>query len=126
MQSSTKCGNCKKGLPDEKGADRKPCPYCGSLVRDFGILIQETITIHAKVGLKKFTSGKKKAQQEAVIGDDLHRDTGEWRKLERNIDRENDRYTETVINSAGNVVNQSDEPLSKHRGHGNAKKEKLR
>jgi hypothetical protein len=55
-------------------------------------------------------------------GDDLHRDTREWRTLNRAIDRDNDRYTETITSPTRGVVRDVDEPLSQHRGHGAAKR----
>jgi hypothetical protein len=32
------------------------------------------------------------------------------------------RYTERIVDAAGNVVRDVDEPLSDHRGHGTAKR----
>jgi len=32
------------------------------------------------------------------------------------------RYTERIVDAAGNVVRNVDEPLSEHRGHGTAKR----
>jgi hypothetical protein len=40
----------------------------------------------------------------------------------RVVDREGDRYTERIVDAAGNVVRDVDEPLSNHRGHGTAKR----
>ena len=76
------------------------------------------------VGMKKVDphrKGRKKVLQEQKIGDDFHRKSKSWRKLERVIDRENNRYKETVTDSSGKVLLSCDEPLSEHREHGNAK-----
>jgi len=44
--------------------------------------------------------------------------------VERIIDRENDRYFERVTDyETGEVIRECEEPLSKHVGRGNAKKE---
>jgi len=70
------------------------------------------------------TPGVNRPRIEFVEGDDLHRDFGRWMKLSRQIDRENDRYRETVVDpKTGRVVHECDEPLSEHRGHGSAKRE---
>jgi hypothetical protein len=43
-------------------------------------------------------------------------------KVERTIDRDTDRYRETVtMIESGEVIRSVDEPLSDHRGHGSAK-----
>lgn len=67
-------------------------------------------------------AGKVKPYREWVSGDELHRDSGERRRVERVIDHENDRYTEHITDAAGNVVRDVDQPLSEHRGHGGAKR----
>ena len=41
--------------------------------------------------------------------------------MERTIDRRNDHYRERIVDSEGNVVRDVDEPLSEHRGRGDAK-----
>lgn len=46
---------------------------------------------------------------------------------ERLIDWGNDRYKEVVTDpETGIIVHHCEEPLSKHRGHGSAKKTKLK
>ena len=43
-------------------------------------------------------------------------------KLERHIDRDNDHYHEKVTDpETGEIIHESDEPLSEHQGHGSAK-----
>jgi hypothetical protein len=59
---------------------------------------------------------------EAKIGDDLHRKSGRWMKLERRIDREENHYYEKITDpDTGKIIHLSDEPLSRHQGHGSAK-----
>ena len=59
---------------------------------------------------------------ELVSGEDLHRATGQWNQLTREIDRQNNRYKEVIVNSqTGEVVRHVDEPLTDHRGRGSAK-----
>jgi hypothetical protein len=67
--------------------------------------------------------GKGKIKIEQLVGDDLHRTSGKWYKKIRVIDRENDRYLETVTDpETGEVVHHCEEPLSEHFGHGSDKK----
>jgi len=59
---------------------------------------------------------------EQLMCDDLYRNTGKWRKRVRVIDRENNRYLETITDpDTGEVVHHCEEPLIDHRGHGSAK-----
>jgi ribosomal protein S27AE len=121
----TYCGACGAAI-DEPGntlpPDRKPCPSCGSLARNFGASMQETLTLREKLGLKHKRRGYKKPIYESISGDDLHRKSGEWNKLTREIDRENNRYREIIVNpTSGEVLRNVDEPLSEHTGRGSAK-----
>jgi hypothetical protein len=66
--------------------------------------------------------GKVKPYRETFTGFGYHRDTREWRQVCRVVDRDSDHYTERIVDAAGNVVREVDEPLSQHRGHGAAKR----
>lgn len=47
---------------------------------------------------------------------------GKLVRVHRTIDKDNDRYTEKVIDiQTGEVLHECDEPLSKHINHGTAK-----
>ncbi len=62
---------------------------------------------------------------EQVVGYDLHRKTGRWMRLQRVIDRVNNWYREIIHDpKTGEIVHQTDEPLTEHQGHGDAKKPK--
>jgi hypothetical protein len=72
--------------------------------------------------LKHKRPGHKKPIYESVSGDDLHRKSGQWNHLTREIDRENDRYKEVILNpTTGEVIRSVDEPLTEHTGRGSAK-----
>lgn len=124
--SNVQCGQCKTPLnepSDLPTEERPPCPECGSLSRHKLGTINSSIPFHSKVGYKAKRRGKGKPFIEGVAGDDLHRATGKWNRLERMIDRENDRYKEVIIDlETGRVVRHVEEPLSDHQGHGTAKK----
>ncbi len=69
--------------------------------------------------------GEKKPFIEQVSGDDLFRDTGVWRKLDRVIDRDNAAYKEVITDpKTGKVIKHCEEPLSKHTGHGSVQQKK--
>jgi hypothetical protein len=76
---------------------------------------RESVRVKARHGEKG------KPYRETFNGDDLHRDSGEWRKVTRVIDRENDRYSERVVDEQGRVVREVDEPLNQHINRGAAK-----
>lgn len=122
---STFCGACGGPIGEPATtlpAEKKPCPLCGSLTRNFHAHVTESLTVREKFGMKLKRPGIKKPVYESVAGDDLHRATGQWNKLTREIDRENNRYNEVIADSqSGEVFRQCDEPLTKHTGRGSAK-----
>ncbi|MFN2526549.1 MAG: hypothetical protein ABR505_09880 [Actinomycetota bacterium] len=86
-----------------------------------------TVGVHASAGIKVRRAGQTgRPAIEIKTGDDLHRDSGEWRQREMRVDREANRYTEKVTDRQGKVVRDVDEPLSVHRGRGSAKFKKKR
>ena len=115
-------GKCGAAVPDTPAAEqRKPCPHCGATVRRFDVGITDTVTLRESLKFKQKRTGR--TLSEGVSGDDLHRKSGKWMKKERLIDREKDHYKEVVTDpDTGQVIHHCDEPLSKHRGHGSAKK----
>jgi hypothetical protein len=123
-----KCNNCGNQLdepyniPFEK---RKPCTQCGSLNRAFQINVSDTMQVHDQhdqIRLRhKNSDGKKLA--DIISGDDFHRDSGNWRILERVIDWGKNWYKELITDLVtGEIIKFTDEPLDQHTGHGSAKK----
>lgn len=123
--SSLYCQNCGNKIFESAGLaseDRSPCPFCGSKNRSFNITISDTITIHEMLGTKAKRPGDKRPFIEQKAGEDFHRDSQGWRKLERIIDRDNDSYKETITDpKTGEIFHAKDEPLSEHQGYGTAK-----
>ncbi len=103
-------------------ADRKPCSGCGSVGRALQVNLFETVKVHDFLKLRHKIPGRKKPLSEISSGDDFHRDSKTWRKLERVIDRGKDWYTETIKDSFGEIIEHTSESLSKHTGHGSAKR----
>jgi DNA-directed RNA polymerase subunit RPC12/RpoP len=125
MSFKSKCGNCGTMLNESPHIaihDRNACPECGSLSRFIEANITDSVTFRERVGLKAKRPGLKRPHFESVSGDDLHRATGQWNRLERVIDRENNRYREEVVDpSTGRVIRLCEEPLTAHQNRGSAK-----
>jgi predicted nucleic acid-binding Zn-ribbon protein len=122
------CSNCGEHLPKSSSLRpelREPCPNCGSTQWAFAKNLSGTVEFKSKRRMKARRQGFKKPFIEQVTGDDLHRNTGRWMKLTRVIDRLRDWYHEKVTDpETGRTVHECEEPLSKHQGHGGAKRPK--
>lgn len=122
---STSCSACGT-VVDESAttlvAERRPCLSCGSTARTFSAHVHESLKLREKIGLKHKRPGNKKPIYESVSGEDLHRATGQWNQLTREINRENNRYREVIVNpQTGEVIRNIDEPLTSHTSRGSAK-----
>lgn len=123
----TFCGPCGAQLEEPSSTPsgaRTPCPSCGSLARHHKVKMAGGLPApHSQLRLKAKRGGKGKPFLTQVMGDELYRDTQEWRRVERVIDRENDRYTERITRSgSGEIIKEVSESLSEHQGHGAAKR----
>lgn len=120
------CGECGSPLdePSEGPATRRvSCPHCGSTTRKFVQVVDGSISFHEQVRLVKRDQEPGRPAEELTQGDDLNRDSGKWYDLTRHIDRRNNRYKERIVDpETGDVIREVDEPLSDHRGRGNAKR----
>lgn len=120
------CGRCGTVL----GATASPttvCPSCqeipGLLAIDSGDALAVTLREKLKKAVRHGPPGKVAPHLEQVVGDDLHRDSGRWMRLERIIDREEDRYVERITDpETGQAIKEVEEPLREHRRHGSDKR----
>lgn len=120
VMAGIKCTDC--GTEIDPIAHPSECPECGSENRSIHVMDDGKIIGHESVRVKQWEGEKKgKPDKEIRSGDDLHRKTGDWNKLRREIDRTNDRYFEHIEDQEGNVIRHVEEPLSQHHGHGSAK-----
>jgi hypothetical protein len=120
------CGGCGCQLDEMLSEPNRPaCPACGSPSRVIDASAADFISFREQVGVKlkdPRLTGKYKIKIELISGDDLHRKSGEWYKKVRVIDRENNRYLETITHpDTGDVIHHCEEPLSDHWGHGSDK-----
>jgi hypothetical protein len=104
---------------------RIPCTSCGSMTRVYAQINDGSLPFHSELKYKAKRGSKGEAFIKGAIGDTLHRILGRWMRLERVIDRENDAYKEKVADPrTGDVIHKNEEPLSKHVGHGDDRKNK--
>lgn len=76
------------------------------------------------MAVKAKRPGKKKAHVEVKSGPSHSHKRGKVVEHVRVLDRANDRYFEKVADyESGELIHYADEPLSKHHGHGSAKKQ---
>ena len=52
----------------------------------------------------KLSGGRHRWALERWFGENFHRDSGTWRRLTRMVDRKNDRYSERITTTDGEVV----------------------
>jgi hypothetical protein len=124
----TFCADCKNPLntSEDTPETRAPCPKCGSTKRRHQLSAHiEGGGARIAMGLSAKHPGQKKPHVELKMGPSHSRQLDKPVEHERLIDRANDRYFEKVTNyESGELIHHADEPLSEHRGHGSAKKER--
>ena len=116
------CSGCGTQLNEGANlsmAEREPCPNCGSRTRTVAIALTGIVNIYSKCKTKGRRAAEKRPFVEQVVGDDLHRASGRWMRLNRLLDRARNWYSETVIDpESGTVIHKCEEPLTDHQGHG--------
>ncbi len=112
------CSDCGCELEPEM----EHCQECGSKNRTIKLNIEERLEFKEKIQIKEKKEGKKKPTRESIYGDEINQATGKWIDKKRIIDRENDKYIETITDpETGEIIRHCDEKLSEHTGHGSAK-----
>ena len=125
-----RCSDCGLQIIEKKNLfedERRPCPQCESLGQALVMIQSETLEVDDRHRMKlkggeKTASGK--LGKELVQGHDFYRKSSVWNYLYRLIDRINDWYHEKITDpKTGKIVYECQEPLSKHQGHGSAKRQ---
>ncbi|HEY2345710.1 MAG TPA: hypothetical protein VGH80_07490 [Xanthomonadaceae bacterium] len=107
---------------EDSNESRLPCPVCGCLSRQATEVMHETLVLREHLRIKGRHAGVSRPYFDERSGASFFRRNGEWHHLFRLIDRENNRYVETIKrHSTGEVLHHVDEPLSEHTNHGSAK-----
>ncbi len=118
----SECGQIIDKLKNTPEEERNPCPACGSTARLIKVHITDSITVHEGLKIKARHGITGKPFLEAKTGDEIYRKEEKWVQRSLRVDRDNDRYTETVVDKeTSEVIHHCDEPLRKHRNHGTAK-----
>jgi predicted nucleic acid-binding Zn-ribbon protein len=102
---------------------REPCPQCGATARKaharFEAELKPTSSLHG-VG---YTGRKANWFAKFWSRTELFKLSNRYHKVERSLNKRADEYNEVIHDAAsGELVREVHEPLSKHQGHGSAKK----
>jgi len=121
----TSCATCALELPDDLPGQKPPCPKCGSTKRSHSADVSEGIGLHNGLRLKALKPelpSAKKLRFDTYVGVEKSHKHGRLVRVERTIDKDNDRYIERVVDlQTGELLHECDEPLSQHINHGTAK-----
>ena len=118
------CASCGAILEESQDTsnEKRPCTNCGDIKRLVKVFISDQVNCHGMLKGKKRNNISSKPLIEFKVGSDLYRKFGKWVRREMQIDRENNRYKEKVIDTlTQEVIHECDEPLSEHKGHGSTK-----
>ncbi len=126
-RTNVTCDQCGRERLEEDGRQTTsgPCPICGSVTGSIAVSLSEPLPpFHVSLAGKVNDPARSRKENPRVhffIGEEERRADGKWMKKERTIDRDRNRYTETVTDpDTGEVVHKCDEELKKHIGHGSA------
>ena len=122
-----KCLECNSDLPSEWAREvEQPCPNCGSTSQSITIAVAEEIALHdcLKGRVKDSNVSSKKSPRVIFqVGDSYWKDGKKWVIRNMRVDKDRDLYREVIHDpETGRTIHQCVEPLSKHQGHGSAKR----
>ncbi|MGO8943524.1 MAG: zinc ribbon domain-containing protein [Syntrophobacteraceae bacterium] len=124
---TVECGECGTLIDSQRDTEdhRISCPNCGSNKRNYHVSITDTMVARDGLGIKAKRPGEKRPFIEDKAMPDFSQSRGKVVLRKQVIDRDNDKYFESVTDyESGEVIHHCDEPLSEHRGHGSAKAKK--
>ena len=116
------CGHEREDVADRASAP--PCPKCKGTRCTFEVSLVERVEARDSLGYKLKRPGSN--VRKSIISEGTSRFEASQKarlvKVERHLDRLNDRYMERVTDvDFGVVLNECQELLSAHVGHGSAK-----
>jgi hypothetical protein len=125
--SQVRCAHCGHASDHHRAVseNRSRCPECGGTAREINVRVSDAISVRDPLEVKGGRRpGKKKPYVEASFGElDWHRDEARWSVRNKVVNRADDEYHEVITDlESGNVVHECHEPLSRHTGHGDARK----
>lgn len=117
---------CGYYFPDAAVARQSPavpCPKCGKVARKYDLHCADEITLNDGVRGIGYVGSVSKWFAKFYEKRELFRKTGRWHRIRRRFDKRTDEYEEVIHDEkSGALVRSHSEPLSKHRGHGSARK----
>lgn len=121
------CEDCGADFPSElAGSEDRHCTKCGSSRLVVHLTFAEEVQVRDRLrGRVKDPAYnlKKNPRVRFEVGASYSHKAKKWMHRERLMDRVHDRYREVVSDpDTGQVVHRCEEPLSKHRGHGDDKR----
>lgn len=117
-----RCAHCAAILFEPNNECAGPCPVCGEVGRSIAVKLEDGIGFHDGYRVKAYRPGSSTFFLDERSGPSYYRVGAEWHHVMRVIDRENDRYTETIrVLSTGEIIREIDEPLSQHTDRGGSK-----
>ena len=120
--ATVKCKKCQLelgGSPNSPFVNRVTCPNCGSTERAINVFIQDEGHPYASIRAKSFSPNSRKFQMDVISGEIKNKD-GKIVKKTRVIDRAKNLYSEKIVDQQGNVLRETNERLTDHKGHGSA------
>ena len=121
----TLCPQCGVQLDEDPSLapqDRLPCRVCGSTRRRYVQSLEGEVHPRAMLAYKARNATGLRPHREGRSGSSWSTTLKRWLKLDRTIDRQADAYEETLTDpDTGAVLQHTQEPLTKHTGHGSAK-----
>lgn len=121
------CSGCGFEFPENQHNEsvRTSCPQCGAIERTIEASIHESVRLYDGLGYRikdPNRTGKSKVKSEGFTKYTKSQKVP-LVKHSHDIDRENNRYSESVVDvETGEIIHSCEEPLKKHTGHGSAKK----
>lgn len=121
------CLECKKEIND---INPKICPFCGksSFHKTVEVTENSALTLREDTRVKlintSMPSRKKKIYEVRQGAVESNQTRSGYAQRTRVIDKANNVYIEKVSTEEGETLHFCQEPLSKHQGHGSAKKTK--
>lgn len=116
---SCKCSQCGTELSE---VSRSPCPRCRGTARTFDVAITESLTLREMWGMKWRQAGVAgRPSAEFKLGQEFNHSRQEYVNVDRRVDRVEDAYYERISTETGEVLREVSEPLSQHRGRGDAR-----
>lgn len=120
------CLDCGYDMGDYIGDTVKinECPQCNSKNLQRNLFLTDNVKIHENVkGKSSKKPGQKKPQSEFQAGEEKSISRKKFVEKIRKIDRASNEYFERVTDpETGEIIHQCSEPLTKHLGHGSAKR----